>query len=66
MIVLVFEKIISRLALIYRLTVLVNYHCLPRRPTNLKVDEKLLLSGDQTCDLRVYGPLLYHVTVLQI
>ena len=38
------------------LTINVNYQC----PTNLKVDKKLKLSGNGTCDLRVFSPLLYH------
>ena len=29
-------------------------------PTNLKVLEKLSMSGDRTCDLQVSGLLLYH------
>ena len=37
-----------------------NYHCKLGCPTNLKVDEKLKLSGDRTFDLRVSSTLLYH------
>ena len=33
---------------------------MPRCLTNLKVDEKLKLSGARPCNLQVSSPLLYH------